>query len=110
MHSINGRWDLIIAHPPCTYLTVSGNAWFDVNKYGDKAKQRYKDRYQAIVFFMRMIFANADMVAVENPIGIMSTAYRIDLFMAKKSAASSSNRNGRPWRISRSKNRERTQI
>ena len=76
MHSINGRWDLIIAHPPCTYLTVSGNAWFDVNKYGDKARQRYKDRYQAIVFFMRMIFANADMVAVENPIGIMSTAYR----------------------------------
>ena len=70
------RWDMIIAHPPCTYLTVSGNAWFDINKYGNKAKQRYKSRYQAIVFFMQMIFANADRVAVENPIGIMSTAYR----------------------------------
>lgn len=70
------RWDMIIAHPPCTYLTVSGNAWYDINKYGNKARQRYKSRYQAIVFFMQMIFANADRVAVENPIGIMSTAYR----------------------------------
>lgn len=70
------QWDLIIAHPPCTYLTVSGNAWFDVQKYGDKARQRYKDRYAAIVFFMQMVNANAPKVAVENPIGIMSTAYR----------------------------------
>lgn len=67
---------MIIAHPPCTYLTVCGNKWFDTAKYGDKATQRYKDRYQAIVFFMQMIYANAKSVAVENPIGIMSTAYR----------------------------------
>lgn len=70
------RWDLIIAHPPCTYLTVSGNAWFDIEKYGDRARQRYKDRYKAIVFFMQMVLANADKVCVENPIGIMSTAYK----------------------------------
>ena len=70
------QWDLIIAHPPCTYLTVSGNAWYDVQKYGDKARQRYKDRYSAIVFFMQMIYAKAPKVAVENPIGIMSSAYR----------------------------------
>lgn len=73
---IKGNWDLVIAHPPCTYLTVSGNAWFDINKYGDKARQRYKDRYQAIVFFMQMVLAAAPRVAVENPIGIMNTAYR----------------------------------
>jgi len=74
--SVDGSWDLLIAHPPCTYLTVSGNAWYDINKYGDKARQRYKDRYQAIVFFMQMVLASAPKVAVENPIGIMNTAYR----------------------------------
>ena len=31
-HEIVGKWDLIIAHPPCTYLTVSGNAWFNVER------------------------------------------------------------------------------
>ena len=75
-HEITGAWDMIIAFPPCTYLTVSGNAWFDIEKYGAKAKQRYKNRYKAIVFFMQMVTANARMVAVENPIGIMSTAYK----------------------------------
>ena len=75
-YSIDKEWDLLIAHPPCTYLTVTGNAWFDIEKYGDKAKQRYKDRYQAIVFFMQMMLAKAPRIAVENPIGVMSTAYR----------------------------------
>ena len=73
---VDGSWDLLIAHPPCTYLTVSGNRWFDIDKYGDSARQRYKDRYQAIVFFMQMALAAAPKVAVENPIGIMNTAYR----------------------------------
>lgn len=70
------KWDLLIAHPPCTYLTVTGNRWFDVEKYGDKARQRYKDRYQAIVFFMQLALANIPKVAVENPVGIMGTAWR----------------------------------
>ena len=73
---IDGKWDLIIAHPPCTFLTVSGNRWFDIPKYGDSARRRYKDRYAAIVFFMQMVLASAPKVAVENPIGIMNTAYR----------------------------------
>ena len=74
--TIDGKWDLLIAHPPCTYLTISGNNWFDVQKYGDKARKRYKDRYEAIVFFMRFALANCDRIAIENPIGIMSSAYR----------------------------------
>lgn len=74
-HTQAGRWDLIIAHPPCTYLTVTGNAWFNTEKYGDKARERYKDRYRAIVFFTQLACANAKRVAIENPIGIMSTAY-----------------------------------
>lgn len=76
LHEIRNNWDLVVAHPPCTYLTISGNAWFSVEKYGNKAKERYKERYKAIVFFMQMITANAKKVAVENPIGIMSTAYK----------------------------------
>ena len=73
---IDSKWDLIIAHPPCTYLTVTGNSWFNIEKYGEKARQRYKDRYKAIVFFMHFILADCDRIAVENPVGIMNTAYR----------------------------------
>lgn len=76
MHNAPDKWDLIIAHPPCTYLTVTGNSWFDVQKYGEKAKQRYKDRYKAIVFFMYFVCANCDHIAIENPVGIMGSALR----------------------------------
>lgn len=43
MHFINGKWDMIIAFPPCTYLTVTGNRWFNVERYGEKAVQRHMD-------------------------------------------------------------------
>lgn len=74
--TVRGGWDLVIAHPPCTYLTVAGNRWFEVERYGDSARQRFKDRYSAIVFFMQMTHANAEHIAVENPIGVMNTSYR----------------------------------
>jgi site-specific DNA-cytosine methylase len=70
------QWDLIIAFPPCTYLTVTGNRWFNVEKYGDKALKRIEDRKDAINFFMLFANANADHVAIENPVGIMSTEWR----------------------------------
>ena len=75
-HCIDGKWDMIIAFPPCTYLTVTGNRWFNVEKYGEKAIQRHKDREEAIKFFME--FANADCprIAIENPIGVMSRHFR----------------------------------
>lgn len=75
-HSIEGKWDMIIAHPPCTYLTVTGNRWFNVERYGEKALQRVKDREEAIEFFMAFATADCDKIAIENPIGAMSTAYR----------------------------------
>lgn len=75
-YQINGKWDLLIAHPPCTYLTVSGNRWFSVEKYGDKALQRIKDREDAVNFFMRFVNADCDKIAIENPIGVISTVYR----------------------------------
>lgn len=70
------RWDMIIAHPPCTYLTVTGNRWFNVEKYGEKAIERQKQREKAVDFFMRFINADCDRIAVENPIGCMSTLYK----------------------------------
>jgi len=63
------KWDMIIAFPPCTHLAVSGAAWFE---------QKRKDgRQQAgIDFFMEFVTCKCKMVAIENPIGIMSTIYR----------------------------------
>lgn len=75
-HVIEGRWDLIIAHPPCTYLTNSGNRWFNVEKYGINAIRREERRKEATDFFMMLINANCDKIAVENPIGHMNTHYR----------------------------------
>lgn len=76
MHSIFGPWDMIIAHPPCTYLTITGNRWFNVERYGEKAIQRHRDREDAIRFFMAFANANCDRIAIENPVGVMSTRYR----------------------------------
>lgn len=75
-HSVNGKWDLLIAHPPCTYLTVTGNRWFNVERYGEKAVQRKKYREDAIKFFMAFANADCDKIAIENPIGVMSTEYK----------------------------------
>jgi len=75
-HRIDGKWDLLIAHPPCTYLTVTGNRWFNVEKYGDKALQRAKDREEAVSFFMEFANANCEHIAIENPVGVMSSYYR----------------------------------
>jgi len=67
---------MIIAFPPCTYLTVTGNRWFNIDRYGQKAIQRHQDRKDAVKFFM--MFANADCnyIAIENPVGIMSSEWR----------------------------------
>lgn len=75
-HVIDGPWDLLIAHPPCTYLTVSGNAWFNTDRYCTKAKARMIDRVDAIRFFMDFVVCNAKRMAIENPVGIMSNVYR----------------------------------
>lgn len=75
-HRIRGKWDMIIAFPPCTYLTVTGNRWFNVERYGEKAIQRQKDREEAIKFFMAFANADCEKIIIENPIGIMSTVWR----------------------------------
>ena len=66
---LSEKWDMIIAFPPCTHLAVSGAAWFE---------QKRKDgrQQQGIDFFMEFANAPCDRVAIENPIGIMSTKWR----------------------------------
>lgn len=48
-----GRWDLLIAHPPCTYLTLAGNKWFKP-EFADRFPDRQKQRKDAVKFFMTM--------------------------------------------------------
>lgn len=75
-HTISGLWDMIIAFPPCTYLTVTGNRWFNFERYGDKALKRIKNRELASEFFMEFVRADCPRIAIENPIGVMSTIYK----------------------------------
>jgi len=69
-------WDMIIAFPTCTYLTVTGNRWFNIERYGEKAIQRHKDREEAIKFFMMFANADCEKIVIENPVGIMSSEWR----------------------------------
>lgn len=65
---LNEGWDLLIAHPPCTHLAVSGARWF---------KDKKLEQQLAIDFFLGLVdFKGIKKVCVENPIGIMSTIYR----------------------------------
>ena len=70
-----GRWDLLIAHPPCTYLTLAGNKWFKL-EFADRFPDRQKQRKEAVEFFMAFANAESDRIAIENPAGIMSSQWR----------------------------------
>jgi len=66
---LNKGWDMIIAFPPCTHLAVSGSRWF---------KQKAADGRQqhAIEFFMAIANADCERIAIENPVGVMSSVWR----------------------------------
>ena len=66
---INDGWDLIIAHPPCTYLTCRAQSH-------NMRLSRNREKENAIDFFMKMINAPAQFVAVENPKGIMNSFFK----------------------------------
>lgn len=76
IHIVEPKWDLIIAHPPCTYLTVTGNRWFNFERYGEKAIYRQNERQKAVQFFMEIADADCEKIVIENPIGVMSTIWR----------------------------------
>lgn len=64
----NGKWDMMICHPPCTYLTVAGARWF---------KGREQEQLDAIAFCEALWFAPIERIALENPIGVLSTRSRL---------------------------------
>ena len=72
-----GRWDLIIAHPPCTYLSNVATRSFSLRcTPPEKVIARWENRAKAAVFFMQFALADCPRIAVENPVGFMSSAYR----------------------------------
>ncbi len=83
---IDGQWDLMIAHPPCTYLAVSGAKWYyhpedkdlpiEKRRPHPKFPNRAQDREEAAAFFLSLANADIEHIAVENPVGIMNSRFR----------------------------------
>jgi len=64
---LNNGWDLMIAHPPCTHLAVSGARWF---------KDKQKEQQEALEFVRKLLDAPIHRIALENPVSIISTKIR----------------------------------
>lgn len=64
---IDDSFDLMIAHPPCTHLAVSGAAWF---------KYKEKEQKEALEFVQRLLDASIEKIALENPVSVISTRIR----------------------------------
>jgi hypothetical protein len=85
-HFLNSKWDMMVAHPPCTFLSVSGAKWFyhpedkslpvKQRRPHPKFPNRSKDRDEAAEFFMKLYNSDIEYIAVENPIGYMNTHFR----------------------------------
>ena len=79
----NRPWDLMVAHPPCTYLSVSGARWYyhpddwllpnRMKRPHPKFPDRALHREQAVEFFLKLWETDIPHIAIENPVGIMST-------------------------------------
>ena len=77
MYVQEGAWDLVIAHPPCTYLSnVATRAYSLRVTPAEKVVERWQNRAKAAVFFMQVAMCNAKRLCVENPIGFMNGAWR----------------------------------
>lgn len=71
------RWDLIIAHPPCTYLSHANTSGHSLTATPEnRIEGATIERIHAMEFFMRCFQAPCEKVAVENPVGIMNSAFR----------------------------------
>lgn len=69
------NWDMIIAHPPCTRLTVTGNKWYKP-EYTHRFPYIHQERELAVEFFMKITKAQCEKIVIENPIGIMSSRWK----------------------------------
>lgn len=71
----DGSWDLMIAHPPCTYLAVSGLRWL-TNPDGTRNDERYAAQDDALNFVSALMDAPIPMIAIENPVSVISGRIR----------------------------------
>lgn len=72
-HFVFGKWDLLIAHPPCTYISNAGVRFLYPGGNGILNEQRLRKGIKATHFFLRFLYADCERIAVENP--IPSTVY-----------------------------------
>ena len=72
---IDQGWDLMVAHPPCTFLSVSG-ARHLYNKDGSANRERYEKQYEALEFVKKLMDADIPRIAIENPVSVISTKIR----------------------------------
>ncbi len=76
-YMISGRWDMIIAFPPCTYLTSAGTRHYSLKMNPEwKVRAREQMREEAANFFLAFANADCDRIAIENPVGYMNTNWR----------------------------------
>ena len=77
VHKIDGKWDLMIAHPPCTYLSGVTTRHLSLKcTPAEKVVERFWKLAESAVFFMQFALADCDRICVENPLGFMSTLWR----------------------------------
>lgn len=84
--SLKNNWDMMIAHPPCTYLAVSGAQWYyhpedkslpiESRRPHPSYPNRASDREEAVAFFLALANVPIERIAIENPIGIISSRWR----------------------------------
>jgi hypothetical protein len=75
VEAYSGKYDLMIAHPPCTYLAVSGARWM-YNKDGSVNKERLTNQRKALNFVQKLLDAPIEKIAIENPVSVISSAIR----------------------------------
>lgn len=72
---IDKGWDMMIAHPPCTFLAVSGARWM-YNKDGSVNEERLENQKDALCFVQKLMDAPIERIAIENPISVISSQIR----------------------------------
>lgn len=74
-YAYDNYWDIMIAHPPCTYLAVSGARWL-YNKDGSRNEDRWVKQAEGLAFVKKLMEAPIEHIAIENPVSVISTQIR----------------------------------
>lgn len=96
-HTQAGPWDLLIAHPPCTYLSNVATRAFSLRcTEAEKVVKRWEERAKGAIFFMYFALADCPRICIENPVGFMNNNYRkpdqiVDPYMFAESTADTEN-------------------